>query len=239
VIPRLLIALGLLALLGGVALIASFGTRLRVGRLIAGTHRVSLAELPAIAASGRATYVRTEGRVDSENEFEDAAHRPLVFRRTLVQLHGGPLAGWRTVDESREAVPFRIADASGSVAIAADQLDAGLVVIPREATGVAGDMPDRVPPGTPSDAPVRVRIQQISSVEHATVLGVPEAGPDGLRLRAAPGKPLVLTTLEQPEAMRILADGRQPLIRAAVVLFAAGCAAVAVGVVGAVLGLGG
>lgn len=238
-IPRLLIALGLLALLAGIALIASFGARLRVGRLIAGTHPVSLSELPTIAAAPRPRYVRTQGRIDSDEEFEDAAHRPLVFRRTLVQLRTGVLRRWRTVDESREVVPFRVADASGSIAIDPAELDTGLVVIPREATGVAADMPGRVPAGTPPDTPVRVRILQISSVEHATVLGVPETGPHGLRLHGLPGKPLVLTTLEQPEAMRILADGRQSVIRAAVVLFACGCAAIAVGTVGAVLGIGG
>lgn len=235
---RLLIVLGFVLLLAGVALIASFGNRLRVGRLIAGTRTASLAELRSLAAAPHPVYVRVAGRVDSEDEFEDAAHRPLVFRRTLVQLRRHVWRGWETVDESRETVPFAVADASGSVAIDPADLDVGLVVIPREATGVAGDMPDRVPSGTPPDAPVRVRIQQISSVEHATVLGIPEARPDGLWLRPAPGKPVVLTTLEQPEAMRILADGRQPLIRLAVGLFAVGCGATAIGVVAAVLGVG-
>jgi hypothetical protein len=239
VAPLFLVALGLFALLAAAALLASLGTGVRVGRLIAGTPRIPLADLAGEARLARPRYVAIEGRIDSEDEFEDAAHRPLVFRRTLVQLRDrGARRVWRTVDESREAVPFSVADASGSVALDPADLDVGLVVVPREAMGVAADVPDRVPGGTPPDAPVRIRIQQVSSVEHATVLGIPERTADGLRLRPGDGRPLVLTTLDQPEAMRILADGRQPLIRLAVALAAAGAGLIVLGIVAAALGVG-
>jgi hypothetical protein len=238
VIPALLIAVGLLALVAGIGLIASFGTRLRVGRLLAGTRSVPLSDLAQAATGSAPPYVRVDGRIDSEEDFEDAAHRPLVFRRTLVQLRRPGLGTWRTVDESREAVPFTIGDASGEVTIDPADLADGLVVMPREAAGVASDLPDRVPAGTPPQARVRVRVEQVSSVEHAIALGVPVARADGIQLRPAPNRPLILTTLEPPEAMRVLADGRQPLIRAAVVLFVIGCAATALGVVAAALRLG-
>jgi hypothetical protein len=238
VAPLLLIGIGVFALLAGGTLLASLGAGMRVGRLIAGTARVPLADLAREAELERPRYVAIEGRIDSEDEFEDAAHRPLVFRRTLVQLRGrGARRAWRTVDESREAVPFSIADASGSAALDPADLDVGLVVIPREAMGVAADVPDRVPDGTPPDAPVRIRIQQVSSVEHATVLGVPERTDGGVRLRPGDGRPLVLTTLEQPEAMRILADGRQPRIRLAVVLLAGGAGLTILGIIAVALGV--
>lgn len=236
----LLVALGGFALLAGVLLVASFGERLRIGRLLAGTPTVPIADLASLADEPRPPYVRVEGRIDSEDEFEDAAHRPLVFRRTLVQLgrRGMPRGGWRTVDEGREVVPFSVADAQGEAAIATDDLGSGLVVIPREATGVAGDAPDRVPAGTPVDTPLRFRIDQVSSIEHAVVLGVPVRTPAGVELRAGAGRPLVLTTLDQPEAMRILAGGRQPLLRVAVAAFVGGCVLVLVGLVVAVAGIG-
>lgn len=79
-------------------------------------------------------------------------------------------------------------------------------------------MADRVPPGTPPETPVRLRVEQISSVEHAIVVGVPGLDETGTpRLSAGLGRPLVLTTLEPEEAMRILAEGdrRRPLVAAA------------------------
>lgn len=234
--PLLLVAIGLAALVTGVALVASFGDRLHVGRLLARTNRVEVAELPALAAASPPPYVRVDGRIDSEDEFEDAAHRPLVFRRTLVQVRRR--FGWRTVDEGRESVPFGVADARAEAAIDPDDLGVGLVVVPREARGVAGDLPERVPPDIRADTPVRVRVDQVSSIEHAIVLGVPTLGPSGPVLRGRPGRPLVLTTLEPPEAMRILADGRQDVIRIAVGLFAAGVVAIALGATALALGLG-
>lgn len=230
-----LFAFGGVAIVAGIVLLASFGDRLRVGRLLAGTRTVALADLPALARSDPAPYVAVEGRIDSDEPFEDTAHRPLVFRRTRVQVRDA--LGWRTVDEGLESVPFSVADAGGEAAIDPADLDRGLVVISREATGVARDISDRVPQGTPPDAPVRVRIDQVSAVEHAVVLGIPENGAGGVGLRPAPGRPLVLTTLERPEAMRILADGRQALIRIAVGLFAIGASFVAFGLVAAVLSL--
>jgi hypothetical protein len=232
-VAPLLILLGGVALLAAAGLLASFGERLRVGRLLARTRPVELAELPNLATTDSPPYVRVEGRVDSDEPFEDAAHRPLVYRRTRVQLR--TRTGWRTVDDGVESVPFTLADALGACAIEPADLGVGLVVITREASGVAADIADRVPRGTPPDRPARVRIDQVSSIEHAIALGVPHVTPDGVALRPARGRPLVLTTLEPPEAMRILAGGRQALIRLSVALFGIGAASIALGVTVAVV----
>jgi hypothetical protein len=95
-----------------------------------------------------------------------------------------------------------------------------------------------VPAGTPVETPVRLRIEQVSSIEHAIVLGVPsidEAGES--RLSAGLGRPLVLTTLEPDEAMRLLTDGgsaRRPLLAAG--LLVAGLVLLVVGGLLAVIG---
>jgi len=112
------------------------------------------------------------------------------------------------------------------------------VVIPRESVGTAADVADRVPPGTLPTTPVRLLVEQVSSVEHAIVLGVPgldEAGEP--RLSAGLGRPLILTTLDSDEAMRVLAQGdrRRPLV--AVVCLAGGIALIALGLVLAVVGM--
>ncbi len=51
------------------------------------------------------------------------------------------------------------------------------------------------------------------------MLGVPVSNGEGPRLTAGLGRPLILTTLELPEAMRVLAGGRttRPRIAAALV----------------------
>jgi hypothetical protein len=116
-------------------------------------------------------------------------------------------------------------------------LDAGLVVVPRESVGTAADVPDRVPPGTRPETPVRLRLEQVSSVEHAIVLGVPGLDDAGVpRLSAGLGRPLVLTTLERNEAMRILTEGgrRRPLV--ATVCLAGGLLLITIAIVIAVVG---
>ena len=169
----------------------SFGPRYRVGRLLATTTRVSVAEAVAIAGESRPRYVRVEGRIDAAEEFEDAAHRPLVFRRTRLETRDG--TRWTAFEDSRESVPFEIREGLDSIGVDADALDAGLVVVPRESVGVAGDLADRAPATLASDAPVRAVIEQVSSIEHAVVLGVPVAGAatgDAPRLTAGLGRPL-------------------------------------------------
>ena len=49
-----LIGVGGLAILAAAGLLASFGERLRIGRLLAGTPTVDLADLPSLARSARA-----------------------------------------------------------------------------------------------------------------------------------------------------------------------------------------
>ncbi len=234
--PLLFIVLGLVALGAGALVLRSFGSRYRVGRLLAATPSVSVAEARELAG-GPPRYVAVRGRIDAEEEFEDDAHRPLVLRRARIQLRPG--SGWVTVDEHTTAVAFEIREGLDSIAVDHDALDAGLVVVPRESVGTAADAPDRVPPGTAPDAPLRLLVEQVSSVEHAVVLGVPVPGEGDapVRITAGLGRPLILSTLEPAEAMRILAaEGpRRPLVAA--MALALGLAALTIGVVWALLGV--
>jgi len=227
VIPQLVLLAGLVLLVAAWAVLRSFGSRLRVGRLIAATPRVSVEQALALAGSGAVRYVRVDGRLDSEEEFEDADHRPLVFRRTRLEARDG--RGWRTFEDQRQAVAFELREGMAGIAIDADALDEGLVVLPRESVGTAGDLLERAPAGLPAATPVRARIEQLSSVEHAMALGVPVRDGAAVRLTAGLGRPLVVTTLEPPEAMRILAAGRTTAPRAAATLLAAGLVLTAIG----------
>lgn len=226
--PRIIRAVApLLALLGIGALVAaavtlrSFGPGFRVGRLLASLPPTPMAEARALAERGERRYIRVDGRLDAEEEFEDDAHRPLVLRRT--RLEARRLGRWVPFEEQREAVAFEVREGIEGLAIDGDALDEGLVVMPRESTGTAGELGDRAPAGMSARTPVRLRIDQLSSVEHAIVLGVPVRAPDGtLRMTAGLGRPLVVSTLEPPEAMRVLADGgSRPRVAAGLLVAAA------------------
>ena len=232
-IPTLIVT-GFAALVVGGLILRTYGPNYRVGRLLAATRPVSISEARTLAA-GAPRYVKVSGRIDAEDEFEDDAHRPLVFRRTRLQLRGRD--GWVSFEDTRERVDFEVRDGLEGIAIDDAALDVGLVVIPRESVGTAADVADRVPLGTEPTTAVRLRIEQVSSVEHAIVLGVPgldEAGAP--RLSAGLGRPLVLTTLEQDEAMRVLADGerRRPMMAAA--CFVGGLGSIALGLLLGVIG---
>lgn len=238
VTPLVLVAASLIALAAGVITLRSFGPRYRVARLLATTPRVSVAEAVAIARDGPARYVRIDGRIDAEEEFEDADHRPLVFRRTRFEARSG--GRWSVFEDSREAVEFDIREGLDGIRVDAATLDVGLVVVPRHSGGVASDITDRAPSAIDPATPVRAIIEQVSSVEHAIVLGVPvpasaSAANAGAQLTAGLGRPLVLTTLEPAEAMRILAGGStRP--RLVAVCFLAGIALLVAGLAWAGLG---
>lgn len=233
--PLLPIVVGLAALALGVAILRSFGANYRVGRILAVAPVVSVAEARAFAED-RPRYVAIQGRIDAADEFEDEAHRPLVLRRVRFQLRGR--RGWTTVDEQRQAVDFEVREGLDAILIDKAAIDDGLVVLPRESVGTVADAPDRAPAGTPPATPLRLRIEQVSSVEHAIVAGVPTTDPatGTVRMTAGLGRPLILTTLERDEAMRVLASDapRRPML--AVIAMVIGMVSLTVGIVWAIAG---
>jgi len=232
VIPLVLAIAGVLALGIAVAILRGFGPGYRVGRLLAVAPRVSVAEAIRMATAGESAYVRVDGRIDSEHEFEDEHHRPLVLRRT--SLHWRPATGaggrgrngtaWVPIGTARvEHVPFVVGEGLDDIAVDGAALADGLVVVPRISTGTVGDLGARAPADMDPDAAARQTVEQVSSVEHATVLGVPGIGPDGRPfISAGRGRPLVLTTLERDEAMRVLTGGARRQARLAIACLAAG-----------------
>jgi hypothetical protein len=234
------IALGVLAAILGWFLLRSLGRGWRIGRLLAAAPQRSLADAAAVAAAGAETYLRLHGRIDSDEEFPGDDGKPLVFRRRRLQHRAGR-SGWTTFDDERLAVPFRLTEKGEHVDIDTEALGDGLVVVPREAEGVAADVgAEAVSSALPelaADTPVRLRVEQVSAVDHATAAGVPRTGPGGgVVLGPGLGRPLVLTTLELDEAMRVLAGGGRIRALAAGASFAAAVVLVVLGVAGLLLG---
>ena len=232
VIPLVLAGAGALALGIAAAILRSFGPRYRVGRLLAAAPRVSVAEAVRLAEAGETAYVRVDGRIDSADEFEDADHRPLVLRRTRIEWHPAAGAGghagndlrWRPVGEPEvELAPFVVREGLDEIDVDGEALGDGLVVVPRISVGVVGDLGDRAPADVAADGDARLIVEQVSSVEHATVAGVPRRAPDGrVIIGAGLGRPLLLTTLEQDEAMRVLTGGATSRARLVIACLVAG-----------------
>ena len=230
-----LVAAGVVAFAAGMLAVRGFGPGYRVARILRAAPEVDLAAAEAAARAGRRAYVRVHGRISSDEEFPDEQDRPLVYRRRRVQVLGP--AGWESLEDERTAVPFGVAARGVYVGVDVDVLDEGLVVLPRQSEGTAGDVPGAVPAGTPPDRPVRLRIEQVSAVEHAYLTGQPVMGPDGrAMLTAGAGRPLIVSTLDLPAAMRILGGANRRRALAAVALLVAGPALAAIGLVWGVAG---
>ena len=235
VIPLAFFTAGLVALVAGAVVLRSFGPRYRIGRLLATAPRVTVAEALQLAHEAP-RYVAVAGRIDAEEPFEDDAHRPLVYRRTRLEQRTGS-SGWTAFEDHREAVVFLVREGLDEIGIDTDALDSGLIVVRREAVGTAADVHDRAG-DLPPDTPVRLRIEQVSAVEHAIAVGVPRRNSEGaVRMTEGLGRPLIVTTLEPSEAMRILAEGRtvRPLVAA--ICLAAGLGLVSIGFATAIIGV--
>lgn len=210
----MLIALGLA--LAGLACIAAsevlarrFQRRYVIGRILAVAPQVSLAEAGALAEAGDARYVRIHGRISSAEEFPDENDRPLVYRRKRIEVRP-PGRPWRLVADEVEGVPFAIEERGAAVEIDAAALGEGLIVLPRESTGLVGDLPAAIERGgAPPDAQARLVIEQVSAVEHAFACGVALRVDGRTVLSSGARRPLILTTLDLPVAMRVLAAGRR------------------------------
>jgi hypothetical protein len=226
----------------GAFLLRRTGNAYRVARLLAVAPQATAAEVVerARGPDAQPRYVKTHGRVTSDEDFPDEAQRPLVFRR-LRWERGDGRGQWRVLDEERLAVPFGVEDRGAFVAVDVDALGDGLVVIPRESAGVAREIPIEIAEGLPErlepDTPVRLRIDQVSAVEQATVCGVPVRGPDGVtRLTAGLGRPLIVSTVEPDAAMRLLAADRRGTVLAAGALLVIGLGLLATAIIALILG---
>jgi hypothetical protein len=222
VIPLFLLAAGLVAFAAAAAILRSFGRGYRVGRLLAVAPQVSVAEAIRRADSGKPGYVRVDGRIDSDAEFEDADHKPLVLRRTTIDWRPAAGGSWTRFDTRVEAVPFVIREGLDEISVDGEAIGEGLVTIPRQSVGQARDIQALTDAGVDPDAEARLQVDLLSTVDHGTVLGVPVRTADGVKMGPGLGRPLIISTLEGDEAMRTLSGGATGLSRVAIACLAAG-----------------
>ena len=222
----------------GLLLLRTLGDRYRVGRLLAAAPLVDIDAARAIAA-GTPSYVRVTGRITSDEEFPDENDRPLVFRRKRIQI--SERGSWQTIADEREAVPFGVETRDAFIAVDESAIAEGLVAIVRESVGRLSDLPadvlEALTEPRPPDTPARLAIEQLSAVEHATVCGTPVLRDGQPTITAGQGRPLVITTLDQPAAMRLLAAGYRPRVLGAAALLAAAVVLVGAALVALIIGI--
>ena len=215
--PIALIGAALLVI--GLLLSRRTDARTRAGQLLAGLSPISPTEALKLAAlrGESAPYLAIKGSIDAPEIFEDEHHRPLVFRRERVSI--ADEGGWRVIDTAERSLPFVVSDPSTSISIATADLADGLVVVERRWEGSVAELHAAgreyqsletaalVAALAASDPTrgARVGLEQISNLDRATAAGQLV---DGV-LRAGAGRPLVMTTLERAEALRLLGtEGR-------------------------------
>ena len=210
--PIALIGAALLVI--GLLLSRRTDARTRAGQLLAGLSPISPTEALKLAAlrGESAPYLAIKGSIDAPEIFEDEHHRPLVFRRERVSI--ADEGGWRVIDTAERSLPFVVSDPSNSISIATADLADGLVVVERRWEGSVAELhaagreyqrPETaalVAALATSDPTrgARVRLEQISNLDRATAAGQLVDG----ELRAGAGRPLVVTTLERADALRLL-----------------------------------
>lgn len=215
--PIALIGAALIAL--GLLLSRRTDVRTRAGQLLAGLSPITPTEALRLAAlSGESSpYLAIKGSIDAPEIFEDEHHRPLVYRRERVSI--ADEGGWRVIDTAERSLPFVISDPSSAIRISTADLADGLVVVERRWEGSVAELhaASREYQSAETAALVaalatsdpsrkaRVGLEQISNLDRATAAGQLIDG----ELRAGAGRPLVVTTLERAEALRLLgAEGR-------------------------------
>ena len=225
--PVALIGAALVAI--GLLLSRRTDVRTRAGQLLAGLSPISPTEALRLAAlrGDSSSYLAIKGSIDAPEIFEDEHHRPLVFRRERVSI--ADEQGWRVIDVAVRSLPFVISDPSSAIRISIDDLVDGLVVVERRWEGSVAELhaAGREYQSAETAALVaalatsdpsrhaRVGLEQISNLDRATAAGHLVDG----ELRAGAGRPLVVTTLERAEALRLLgAEGRGRLASSTVAL---------------------
>lgn len=215
----LLAVMGVALIVAGLLFSRRTDARTRAGQLLAGLSPISPTEALKLAAlrGGAAPYLAIKGSIDAPEIFEDEHHRPLVYRRERVSV--ADEGGWRVIDTAERSLPFVVSDPSNSISIATADLADGLVVVERRWEGSVADLhaagreyqrPETaalVAALAASDPTRRARVglEQVSNLDRATAAGQLVNG----ELRAGVGRPLVVTTLERAEALRLLGtEGR-------------------------------
>ena len=146
-------AAGVVALIAAFVTLRSFGPRYRVGRLLAATPAVTVAQARQLA---EAAWPTTSGSAAGSTP-RTRSRTPTTGRSCSAgpASSPGPAAAGRRSRTRARPSRSRSTRASTRSASTARRSDDGLVVVPRESEGLAGDIGDRAPADLDPATPVR------------------------------------------------------------------------------------
>jgi hypothetical protein len=215
----ILLAVALLLVAGGVLLVRTSGSHLALGRRLAGAAGLRLGELldrdPLPARP-----VRVAGRIRCPDPIvtDDDERLVALHRDVEVRLGNGR---WRTIERLRETRGMELWDHDGSLSLDLSHAAEPLVTIPHVWRGRVAELEQAAHRAAverleqeglqPGDA--RAVTRTISTVDRLLVLARPvEAADGGIALEPPPGG-FVVSSLELPDAMRLLGGrGRRRLL---------------------------
>ena len=218
-LARILLAVAVLLLVGGVILVRSSGSQLAIGRRLAGATGVRLGDLLDRDPLPHRP-VRVAGRIRCPDPIvtDDEERLVALHRDVEVRLGNGR---WRTIERLRETRGIELWDHDGSLPLDLSRAAEPLVTIPYVWRGGVSELEQDAHRAAvkrleaeglqPSDA--RAVTRTISTVDRLLVLAQPApTGDGGIALEAPPGG-FVVSALELPDAMRLLGGrGRRRLL---------------------------
>lgn len=244
-IPVLLLALGVVATVGGALLVRWSGADTRAGRRLAGARLMSLAELQESAAADALprTPVRVEGRVRCADPIRtpDGERLALLHRDVEVELPNG---AWRTIERFRDARQIDLWQRTVSVPLDLGQLAEPLVTIPHLWEGTPDELDPTHRPALERLAAeqgparrARATTRRVMLVDEIIVLAVPTRDRDGSLRLDPPAGGYLAATVDLDVAMRLLAGPHRQRMLTGFGLVAIGAVAGLIGAVAAVIQL--
>jgi hypothetical protein len=238
-----LLLLGLAAALAiiGVLLIRASGSHLSTGRRLGGARGVRVGDLLDMETLPDRP-VRVAGRVRCPDPMVTASDERLValHRDIDVRLGNGR---WRTIERLRETRGVELWDHDGSLTLDLSNAAEPLVCIPHVWRGEVAELQDDghmaavrrlEQEGLPPDA-ARSVTRSISIVDRLIVLAHPVRAPDGRVTLEPPDGGFIVSSLELPDAMRLLGGRRRRWLLAGAALVAAGALLALAALLGKVL----
>jgi hypothetical protein len=213
---------------GGYLLARSSGAAVGAGRRLAGAREYRVGEVVDLdPPPGRP--LRVAGRIRCGDPIVTARDDRLValHRDVDVQLADG---GWRTIERLRSSRRFELWDHDGSLSLDAAEAAEPLITLPHVWRGGVEELTDEAHRAAVARltaeglAPIGARsvTRMVSVVERLLVLARVERSVEGQAALAPPAGGYLVSTLDLPDAMRVLGGPRRGRLLVGASLMAAG-----------------
>jgi hypothetical protein len=218
------------------------GARTTVARRLAGARELPVGDLADLARDP-IRPVRISGRVRCPNPIQTQRDEQLVALHRDVEVLT-ERGGWRSIERVRESRGFELWDHAGAVTLDAGQAAEPLISIPYLWEGAPAELDDtyrgavdRLTAEYGNVRAARATTRTINTIDRLLVLAEVERDDAGRVHLRPPAGGYLISSLELPDAMRLLAGAGRPRLMVGAALMAAGLAWGLAGVVLLAIGL--